>query len=291
MNKKIDFIGIGTQKSGTTWIAECLEEHPEVLFPGQKELFFFNRSYCYLFKDENISNHSKGIDWYLSQFPETERNQIRGEFATNYYNDPLAAAEIKKHFPKVKILIMLRNPIEMIYSLFWWQKGANRETANKFESALKENPIYLNTGSYYQNLKRYYNLFKNNQIHPILFDDIENKPEKVIKDLFSFLRVGPNFKPKHLNEKINTSRKFRSYLLSRIGVVTNLLRKMGINFTFLKKLGLHQKLVNLYGLINKKNIKYPPMKPETRQKLKEYYKEDIKKLEQLIKRDLSMWLK
>ena len=120
-NTKIDFIGIGAPKCGSTWVSKCLEEHPEILFSAsktRKELRFFNHanflpdvyeSYIHIDKYEE-----KGLKWYYEQFPNNESGIIKGEFSTLYLFDEQAPNRIMKHFPDVKILVTLRQPVDMI---------------------------------------------------------------------------------------------------------------------------------------------------------------------------------
>lgn len=291
MDKKIDFIGIGVAKSGTTWVAECLEEHPEILFPGQKELFFFNKKPAYLFYDEKLTNHHKGIQWYLNQFPEPQKNKIMGEFATNYYNDPDAAKEIKKHFPNIKIIAILRNPVNMLYSLYWYGKAAVRtQMPESFEKMVDEG-LYLERGLLYKHLKKFYDHFPKNNIHIILLDDVKTKSKKVLKNLYEFLEVDPNFKPSILDKKSNPALKVRYPIIDKFshGIIA-ILDKLNLQKQ-VRVLITSDFLYNIYKKINLTRGSNPPMKHKTRNRLIKYYKEDLNKLEQLIDRDLSAWKK
>src|SRR3989344_5640213 len=102
INFKVDFIGVGAPKCGTTWIAECLAEHPDVCFSWNKEPHFFNRD----------REYEKSLDYYRTYFKNCENKKLRGEYTVNYLYFDSAADRIKKHFPGTKIIIALRNPIE-----------------------------------------------------------------------------------------------------------------------------------------------------------------------------------
>ncbi len=284
---RIDFIGIGAARSGTTWLAKCLEEHPQILFSAQKskkELAFFNDPSPYF----HSSNYHRGLRWYLDQFPPPQKGKIRGEFSTTYLTDRKAPQRIKKHFPKVKILVALRNPVEMLWSLFWWW-----QTALRLNITSPWHRELLARGLYYQHLKRYYRVFGKKNIHVVIFDDIKRCPEKVIREVYRFLGVNPNFRPSVLYQKINPSRQHRLGFLKKL-IFTSL--------SFLEKLGLKRivwwlrsdNLISawLYNLYLKFNIKpgsYPPMAPQLRAKLKKFFRADIEKLEKLIGRSLKEW--
>jgi hypothetical protein len=291
MTKKIDFIGIGAQKSGTTWIAECLREHPDIIYPEDKEYFFFNRQPCFLFNDENLSNFSRGIDWYLDQFPQTKEGQITGEFATNYYNDPKAAEEIKKFFPQVKLLVILRNPIDMIYSLYWYGKAAIRTRMPRtFERFVKQGD-YLERGLYFKHLRQFYQLFPKKNIHVILLDEVKNEPKKVVKTLYKYLEVDPSFTPSIITKKSNPALKSRFSLIKDTSyLILNFLSRIGLEKQA-RNLITNDFIYQIYKLINLTRRKNPPMKPKIRKRLIKYYQEDTTQLEKLIKRDLSTWKK
>jgi len=300
----IDFIGIGAPKCASSWVAECLQEHPDILFPGQKskwalpirkhkELRFFNTGYGDDWEKCNLSNYKKGLDWYLGQFPSYQEGKIRGEFCVYYLTDEKALERIKNHFPNVKILTVLRNPVDMIYSLYCFRKASVETKVPKDLSEAVKKGLYkdlcLDKGLYYKHLKKYFDTFPKKDIHVMIFDDIKNKPEETFKNLYRFLNVRDDFIPSILYKKIEPSIKTRFNFLRDLGYYP---------IFFLKKLGLkkiaswitwNESLYRLYYRVNVVIQKYPPIEPKIRAKLKEYFKEDIEKLEKLIARDLSVW--
>jgi len=70
-----NYLVIGAQRCGTTWLAETLGQHPDIYVPRPKEIHFFNHS----------ENYAKGIDWYRSRFPGYEGQRAVGEFTPNYF--------------------------------------------------------------------------------------------------------------------------------------------------------------------------------------------------------------
>ena len=102
----VNFIGVGAQKSGTSWIYACLYEHPEICAPI-KEIHFFSRP-----------RYEKGIAWYEKQFDRCAVEKLRGEFSTSYLYTPEAAARIHAAYPDAKIIAVLRNPIDRAYSQY-----------------------------------------------------------------------------------------------------------------------------------------------------------------------------
>jgi hypothetical protein len=286
---KIDFIGLGAAKSGSSWLATCMEEHPRIRFSKFKSNFFFNADYGNEYIKDNWTNYPKGLEWYLSQFPPAEHGFVRGEFGVSYLNDPVACERIKKHFPEAKLIVTLRNPVDMVYSLYWYAHNTVEiKTPATFEEAV-EKEFYLKRGKYYHWLKMYFDTFPKENIHIVTLDDIKNTPEDVMKGIYKFLEVDTAFKPSFVRKKVYTA----------IGHKSNVLKNVG--FAFFKVLHLlHLGKLRLfilntpvfYTVYSKLNItkqQYPPMQGETRERLKEYYKEDIRNLEKLLNRDFSAW--
>jgi len=233
MNKsrfKIDFIGVAALRSGTTWIAKCLAEHPQVYIPPIKEVNFF------------ATNYDKGLEYYQSFFKGCLLGgKIKGEYTAAYYISEEAAKRIKKHFPDVKILACLRNPIERVLSHYRWmiQRG-ERVNSNILKELSKHRfiPMY---SFYYQHLSKFLKYFNQRNVLILIYEDVLSNPAEFIKSIYQFLKIDESFIPSSLYKKINTTPK--------------------------------------KGKMDKK----------TREHLRQLYKDDIKKLEKLLGRNLSFW--
>ena len=110
----VDFIGVGAQKSGTTWLFDMLSEHPQVSFGEEKELNFFSKRKFFLSKD--TGNYEKGLDWYRSKI-NYDDSKVNGEISVDYMLDEGCADRIKRHCPDdVKLFAVLRDPVERAHS-------------------------------------------------------------------------------------------------------------------------------------------------------------------------------
>ncbi len=280
----LDFIGIGAVRSGTTWLTECLREHPEIYLPSRKEICFFDF-------EKKRSNYSKGWERYSSFFEKAPKGAVRGEFTTHYMFFPESCGLIKRHFPNVKLIACLRRPEDTVYSFYWWKK-ANFESgdlAETFEGELEKDDQYIKRGFYYKQLKRFYDVFPREKIKIVLFDDIKERPQEVLKDVYGFLGVGQNFAPSVLTRRVNRAKKVRFKLLADlVNLPMKALRALGLGF-LVRELISNPSLSNLYGKVNKKPFDYPSMREETRLRLKRLFRKDVEKLEKLIERDLSSW--
>ncbi|XRO75812.1 sulfotransferase family protein [Methanocaldococcus sp. 28A] len=307
MEKFINFIGIGVPKCGTTWLAKCLSEHPEIYIPNEKEIHFFNKNYYNeIFEFEE--NYKKGLDWYAAHFNTTK--PIKGEFSPSYFSDPLAYKRIKKHFPDIKLIVIFRNPVERLYSSYLYSLPSSfvlrkhfKELRNleyiTFEDYIKIADWDIDIGFYYKHLKKWLSVFDENQIFICFYDDIKNNPTKLLKDIFKFLGVRSyNYIPKSLRKKENASvcpnpesiwysifNTFEIFYLKNISKFPQL-----YNITRKLKLGrIYQKVY--VNLAYKKGGKKPEIKKETRKYLVNLYKDDILSLAEFTNRDLSHWLR
>lgn len=289
-NFNVDFIGIGAYKSGTTWLVQCLREHPDVCIPHIKEIEFF----CHKFKDGKFvySNYDKGLNWYKKQFRECDDHaSCWGEFSNAYLYDENAPRLIKKAFPNVKLLLCLRNPVDRMYSGFLWEElNFNRKKYKGFSLEKIIGSKHVEQSMYGKYVKNYLKLFKRDDICVMLYDDIVEKPEKVIANVYRFLEL-KSFSSPSLNKIINPAAQARSSLLTYFFDLRLKLeeKRLGFIIDFLKRINLYTPIQNWYVAINRKPINKKPLTEKQRHKLKELFIDDIRKTEKLLKIDLSIW--
>jgi hypothetical protein len=292
-NFKIDFIGIGAQRCATTWISQCLKEHPQICFSLKKEVDFFTRE-------------EKDLKYYKSFFDHCLNKKVRGEFSPQYMHPEYVSVEktaqrIKKNFPDVKLMVCLRNPIERAYSQYFLEKspGEKPSLPPTFEEAISKNfHNCVKAGFYYTLLKPYLDLFPRKNILILIYEDIKKDPLKFIQSIYSFLEIDSNFNPPSLNKNFafpprqkfifrfadKLSKYSKKYYLIR--VIVGMLKLIKINslINFWRK-----KEKDLTMPLTRPSTSRPPMKLKTRKYLQQIYKDEIKNLEKLINRDLSFW--
>ena len=290
-NFKIDFIGIGAPRCATTWIWQCLKTHPQICCASRKEIYFF----------DNYSNYKKGLEFYCSFFRHCSETQIKGEYSTTYFENENAPALIKKHFPYVKLIVCLRNPIERAYSYYLYDKS-NRAVTETFENALLKYQKYIKGGLYFTHLQHYLRFFPLDNILILIYEDIEKNPVGFMRRIYKFLQVDENFVSPYVHTIINAEDKkgykFSFLTLYNIKKFTSLMKKniIGRKFIELLKIFKLQKLVNYMirknmksPLERRKPARFPPMDYKVRKYLQEIYQHEIYQLEKLIGRDLSFW--
>jgi hypothetical protein len=276
----MDFIGVGAQKAGTSWIYACLYDHPELCLPF-KEIHFFSRE-RYV---------TKGLDWYRNRFDTCKPGQLRGEYSTSYMYTPEAAVRIKKDFPNVKIIMSLRNPVDRAYSHYINSiKAGEIEEHISFEEFCNDRADALGQGMYYEQVKRYVDLFPREQLHICFYEDIEKDPLIFIQSIYRFLGVDDTFVPTMLDRKVNIARSPRFVWFDTCMMGTaKLLRTLRFQplVWAIKKGNIPDKL----RALNTKKEKKEGLSKEKRAELEAYFHTDVEKLGSLIQKDLINYWK
>jgi tetratricopeptide (TPR) repeat protein len=192
-----DFIIIGAEKCGTSSLYHYLSHHPQILLPHKKELDFFWR------------NYERGIDWYLAHFPSiSDRTDfLTGEATPNYLRFIIAARRIKQHFPKIKLIVLLRNPVERAIS-WHYHKVNTGLTSGSFQEIFKSeielianlseaqilntgyyNPDNLLSSIYLYKLRAWIELFGRDSFLILKSEDLYEQPAKVMTEVLHFLKL------------------------------------------------------------------------------------------------------
>lgn len=294
-NFKIDFIEIGAKKSATTWIFNCLTDHPEICEPDTKEMHFFDQPFRY----------NQGIAEYESYFDQCSSKTIKGEFTPDYLYYEKVPKRIHKHFPDVKLIVCLRDPVERAFSHYSFEKRVKGKTSiyDSFEEAVNKDDFLVGMGYYYKQLKRYYDLFPEENILVLFYEDLKEPPEEFIQKVYRFVGAEPSdFITSSVDEKANpTGEKLVKakfpWLDSIIYRIGNSIDRESKTYILCDKIGLRKlrnKVLSLHHEKQKSQSKNKKRReseitPEVESKLRDFYKEDINNLEGLIDKDLSHW--
>lgn len=237
-----DFIIIGAQKCGTTSLYQYLIQHPQVVPASQKELHFFDL------------NFAQGVDWYCQQFKPISPGFITGEASPYYIFHPLVAQRIYNLFPQVKLIALLRNPVERAISHYYHEVRLGFEKLGLWDAIAQESPrlkeetakmladdnyysynhqhyTYLSRGIYVEQLKHWMQFFPKEQFLVLPSEELYNQPNQVLNQVLEFLELP-------------------SYQLTQ------------------------------YDKYN--SGKYPEINPETRQQLQEYFQPYNQQLEEFL---------
>lgn len=254
-----NFFIVGAAKSGTTSLWQYLKQHPDVYMPADiasKEPSFYCDTYGV-----------QGYEAYLSLFFKDATTEKRiGEASTPYLTSPESARRIYDAFPDARIIMLLRNPVNRAYSLWKWMHAYGYETIGTFEEALeaefrsrKDNPefigkfqkggsayywdfLYFHSGLYFNQVKRYYDLFPKKQLAVLIFEEFVESPLQFVHEVYEFLDVDPDFDPeiKIHNEGVsgynpidfNTGRELQQKYLDDVTRLSKLLNRDLESFWF-----------------------------------------------------------
>jgi len=270
----LNFVAVGPQRTGTTWMYEMLRRHPEICVPeAVKETMFFDRYY------------ERGLDWYRQYYREAGTDQLCGEVAPTYFDVPEVPARIQDISPGCTIFITLRNPVERARSLFLHnlKKGRVSET---FREAVNQEPRIIEAGRYAEHIPRWSSMFGTDQIAYLFLEDIQTRPGNVLEIIQDTLDVQHMNPPEERNESVNaTSMPRFPWLAKGAARLTTTLHEYGLHslVKVAKKTGL-KSLVYSGG-----EERIPELSSSTRAVLIDEYEDDIAFLEEKTGRDLSRW--
>lgn len=178
-----DFLGIGLPRSGTTWLYKNLVLHPDIYFPSHKELHYFNRHF------------QRPLRSYARNFEGARPGQKKGEVTPDYaYLHPRRIRFIHALIPQVRLVLLLRNPVERAWSdivrVLAKRPGRNVEdiAVSHWKNSLNK-PKWRSRNDYVRVLKNWSGVFPADQIFVGLYDDISSDPEDVLKAILHHLRV------------------------------------------------------------------------------------------------------
>lgn len=281
-NDRIDFVGIGVQKAGTSWLYKFLSVHPEIqsaIDDNSKELNFFNFNYL------------KGYHWYHARF-QSLGEKVTGEFSPNYFVDENISKRIYKYNPDIKIIVSFRDPVARAISQHKHELRRNRLPKHlyDFDKALESNPTYIEQGLYATKLKNYLNIFEQKNIHVVLFEDIKSKPTEVLHDLYDFIGVDSDYIPENINQRVNVSHTYRDhdfYQLTR-RISSSIRHLLGNRFhQYIKNIKISEAILESNQISSEEIL--PPVSEITIARLKKIFLPEIEALENIIGRDLVEW--
>lgn len=185
---QLDFLIVGAQKSGSTSLRAFLEEQKKDIFILNRELHFWNRNGQY--------QDGAGLNAYLENFAEAKPNQVKGEKSPSYLVSKEAPERIHKHFPEVKIIAILRNPIDRAYSAYWHGRRVGAiETSTTFGEAVRNYKVnqgkpygdLVSAGFYSEQIARYLIFFPLKQLHVISFESTLTQSSDELHEVLKFL--------------------------------------------------------------------------------------------------------
>ena len=266
-----DHLVIGAAKAGTTSLSRWLDSHPDVFVPAQKELHFFDRE----------SNWSNGVDWYADFFAPAAPATNAGEATPSYLFVPEVPQRIATVCPDVRLVAVLRHPVDRAYSHYWhaheWG-GEPRTFAAAVAALLDGEPgvrPYLARGYYLDQLRRYEELFPRESLLVLLFDDLVAAPEQTFARVCTFLGLR-EVTPGNVGRVYNAHSKHRSSRLRGAMEGRRLWRRA-------------PRVARALDRANTSERRYPPMPTDLRRRLLDHFADRNAELADHLGADLSAW--
>ncbi|MBB3937547.1 sulfotransferase [Aureimonas phyllosphaerae] len=267
----IDFLIIGAAKSATTWLQKALQADPHVFMP-EPELHYFSRY------------HERGDDWYFRQFEGCRADQIVGEKSNSYLDNPLAPARVQALLPHARLVVQLRNPVERAYSDYCMlyrrgEAGGNIEA--ELDTRTGRGNRFLNGGLYHDQLTAYLDLYPQDQLLVLFYEDMLADPGRQLAKVRAHLGL-LEADPRSVDVK-----KVKDRTEPMVG--RGLRRALGPIKPLVRPFRRHPLFVaarkRLIG-----EVAYPALSSSLRARLVDYYEPDVARLGNLIQADLSGWL-
>ena len=292
-----EFFIVGAPRSGTTYMFESLGRHPDVFVPPNKEPNHFCTDLDSGSFLDSVS-FMRDRDEYRRLFANAEAGQMAGEASTWYLYSTDAARNIAAARPDAKIVIMLRDPVEMMYSLHGRRRFGGTEELSFSEALAAEEDrrrgrrlprrprnvkglLYRDVARYAGQVERYVEQFGWRQVHVIVFDEFRADPQAAFLALLDFLGLAPL--PMTQSSVVNASTRRRSELLQR-AILTPWVIRLGRR---LVPPALRPRVGPLMDHLNAAPERRAPLDPALRETLVDELRPDVRRLGVLLGRDLE----
>lgn len=292
-----DFLLIGATKCGTTTLYQYLQRHPQIFMSTPKEPEFF--------ASENDANFAKGIDWYASLYREAEPHQLCGEASTRYTHWPHlphTASRIADLLPDVKLIYIMRHPVERAYS-HYVQRIKNTqllkrqfEVRETFEENIERDSLCLDASNYIQQIEQYTQYFPREAFLFLLFDDLKRDVTETLGKICQFIGVD-NEIDLIQNDHIHANRTqyymhwfLRARTTAPLRAIPGVARAAALLPQGVRD-WVYEALLYPSRLRKRAEEAYipKPMQPKTRVMLLDRFREPNAKLAEYLRRDLSHW--
>lgn len=293
-----NFVVIGAPKSGTTSLFFYMKQHKNVYLPVRKELHYF--SYPDLVKqaegpgDRNtLENLCSDRSAYEAHYADVRDQTVVGDVSPSYLYFSQAADRIKNEIGDVKIMALLRNPLEKSFSQYSHLKRDGRETLSFYDALMKGEQRaeadwsdfwrYAESSLYTDKLKHYLSVFSEDRVKIMLYDDLVADPDKFMLEVFTFLGIDPSVKT-DTSTIYNRSGKPKSKHIAEFFAKPNSVKSL------VKKIVPEQFRITVrLKILDMNTAGKGTMDEPSKKYLKEYFAKDVDALESLLGRK-TYWL-
>ncbi len=298
-----DFFIIGAPKAGTTALYTYLAGHPQVFMPRQKEPFYFCSDFPACRERASlITDMTK----YLKLFAGAkDRHLVCGEASSLYLLSKVAIPEILKLNPDARIIVMLRNPVDLVHSFHSQLVYSLHESVINFEQAWRLQEVraqgrhipkdcleeailqYRRVGMLGEQVARLLKHVCRSRIKILLYDDLVASPGRLYEEVLSFLDLPNDHRLKFSKENANKVRRIPplTRMLRHPPFPLNILRAW-----YLRHIGVDTWMTRFVARLNSRQVTRTELFPELRCELEAEFHDDVRLLESLLGRDLSHWV-
>lgn len=197
LNMKVDFIICGVQKGGTSALVAYLREHPEICMAKRKEVHFFDT-------ESNFTGNRPDYSAYHAAFNPDLSHKLIGEATPSYMYWQNAPKRIREYNPAMKLIVVLRNPIERAYSHWNMAKAKKFESLSFWDAIQNERErcrtvlpyqhkmySYVDRGFYLEQLQRLWAYFPKEQVLVLRNECLRDDPTETLQTVCSFLGISP----------------------------------------------------------------------------------------------------
>jgi len=287
---------VGAAKCGTTSLHNYLKQHPDIFMTEHKEPHFLINSEI---GEDRVHKAVTSLEEYKKMFKTEGKYKYKGESSVMYLAFPeFSIKNIKKYLdPDVKIIIMLRNPIERAFAGYLHNLRYNPSEDLSFEEAfdtseeryhqvtdMTPDTRYLHVGNYHSQVESFMTMFNDNVL-VIMYDDYVDDIDLCLSNVFDFLDID--------KISVDTSRRhmvggwvFKSKFLRNLFIPQNNFKSLLKSLLPNKKIrqDLKQKMMNI------STVESPSISEDMHKKLIEYYRNDIDNLSKLLNKKLNFWI-
>jgi hypothetical protein len=269
-----NFLVIGAMKGGTSSLYRYLREHPQVFMPSVKEPLFFSR------------NWNRGIEWYERLFDGAGQVVAIGEASTEYTtypHTPRVPMRIAKLLPEVRLVYLVRHPIERMMSEYHYNLVRGVERDPSADRALLGDSTYCNVSRYAMQIEQYLEYFSRDQLLILKSEDLKSERTQTLRRVYEFLEVDSSCHPASLSEEFQTSSKKRSrrpvdHALRRIPGYSSVASLAPMSLKRAK-----------YRVTTRKAPPRPRLSDGARRELEDRLRDDVRGLRRYMGDDFDAW--
>ena len=277
---KVNVFVVGAAKSGTSWLFECLKEHPEVLVSPTGEVDFFSYHY------------TKGNNWYHSRFSNLSGYKLTIDISPSYFTDVSCPRRIADYNHNAKIVLVIRHPIERAYSHYCMHLRGGKVSRN-IDDEIILGTRYIEDSLYSKYLTGYFDYFDRHQVSVLSYDSLVADPRIYFKRFCELINVQSDYTPKIIDKKyhqkkgIPKNQFLYNALVAASGRITKN-PKLGFLASGIDEFRKSKHVAMVHRLVGS-TYSFPSMSQEKYNELLGIFCEDLSRLEKLTGLSFPDW--